>query len=236
MMIPGIMAQRRHPVPEGELPGPEQIIDFEIGNYGTVGGSANARSMFVPTQVVSGDLIVATVNHNSAVTAPAGWTLLFSGLNGGGVQSLSVYYKTAGSGDPGSNHSWTQNSTSQFVVHYSIFRGAQPLAIIDYETITGTTAAPIMAMAEATPTHQGQMLLSVVTRVMSNADVPCTANASSGWTTRSATSSPSVPIRTAVATRDAVYQTDVEGEWEITPTSGSASPGWRTAQLVIGYA
>lgn len=217
----------------GLLPLPIQTVDFVIGNYSTIGGSASSRSMFVPTSAAEGDLMVATVNHSTAVTAPSGWTFYFNGVNGSGSQQLSVYFKTATSGDPGSSHTWTMASSAQFVVHYTILRGSSPLSILSHASESGTSSDAAISMPESSPTNRGQYLIAAVTRSSANGDIPADVSISPGWDLRSAASSPSLPLRVACATREAVNETDVQGTWSFSP--GASSPGWRTIQLVIGY-
>lgn len=234
MSNPGILAQRRQggggPTP---LPGPEQTVDFIAGSYLNQTNATNSRSLVLPGSgtMVVGDLMTATVYHAGLVTAPTGWTLYLAVPGSGAF--LSVYTKTAEAGDIGANMTWTQNVSANFTVHYTVFRGAQPLSVLANATANGTTAETNLAMPETSPTRKGQYLLNVLSRLSANNAFPATLTYSAGWDVKSTTSEGSLPIRKTLAIREAVNEGDTAATLSLTPVSGS--PSWRAAQLLIGY-
>lgn len=233
MMIPGIVAQRRlggdGPTP---LPGPEQMVDFIDGSYLNQTNATSSRTLIMPASVVAGDLLIATVYHGGTLTAPGGWSL-FMEVPGGGSR-LTILTKTAVSADSGANLAWSINVSSNFTVHYTVFRGAQPLSILASAVSNGTTAETNLAMPETAPTRKGQYLVDILTRSSSGTDFPATLTYSAGWDVKSVTSETSLPIRKTLAIREAVNVGDEEATLSLTPIF--SSPNWRAAQLLIGYA
>lgn len=232
MMIPGILAQRRQGGGVTPLPGPEQTVDFVVGTYLNQTNATSSRTLVMPSSVAAGDLLIATIYHAGTVTTPAGWSLYLE-VPGGGSR-LSVFTKTAVSADSGANLAWSQTVSANFTIHYTVFRGAQPLSILANTTSSGTTAETNLAMPETAPTRKGQYLVDVLTRSSGSTDFPATLTYSAGWDVKSVTSEISAPIRKTLAIREAVNVGDEEARLSLTPIF--SSPTWRAAQLLIGYA
>lgn len=215
----------------GLLPLPSQTISFIAGSYLNQTNATNSRSIVIPGSTAIGDLMIATIYHAATITAPSGWTQYFNEAAGG--SRLSVWAKTAASGDSGASRTWTQSASANFTVHYTIVRGDSPLSIKGNATASGTSSDTSIAIPESSPTNRGQFLIAVAARTSSSADFPATAGLSAGWTTRSVTSETSLPIRLLLGTRTATSVTDVSGTFSFSP--GASSPSWRTVQLLIGY-
>jgi hypothetical protein len=107
-----------------------------------VNGSASV-SMTVPSGVAVGDLLVADVDAagTGAITAPTGWTSIFTGP---GFATYSVVlYRVATTADvAGASYTWTLGSTRKAVGRMSAYVGADTTAIGAAATTgsnTGTT-------------------------------------------------------------------------------------------------
>ncbi len=217
----------------GLFPLPEQVVTFVAGSYLNQTDTVSSRSVIIPGTTVIGDLMVATILHVGAITAPSGWTQYFNEAAGAGSIRLSVWRKTAASGDAGASRVWTQSVTSALQVHYTVVRGSNPLSILGHATSIGTTGDTSILMPECSPTNRGQFIIAACARSSGPADIPATASLSAGWSTRSVSTSSGAPIRKLLGTRVAVNLTDTQGYFSYSP--GAASPGWRAVQLLIGY-
>lgn len=217
----------------GLFPTPEQTVTFVAGNYLNQTDTTSSRSVFISGSTQVGDLMIATILHVGAITAPSGWTQYFNELAGSGSTRLSVWRKTAESGDIGVNRTWSQSVSTIFNINYTILRGSSPLSILGHATSAGTTGDTSIVMPTCSPTNRGQFLIAAAVRSSLGTDFPATAGLSAGWTTRSVTSSPSAPIRKQIGTRSAYNLTDVNGTFSYSP--GASSPAWRTIQLFVGY-
>ena len=80
---------------------------------------------------MSGDLLLAqvTVNLNTSLTAPAGWTLIRSDVNSTFVRQ-SLYYHLAGASEPAS-YSWTLSAAHGAVGTMLAYSGVDPVNPID---------------------------------------------------------------------------------------------------------
>ena len=82
--------------------GPPTTITFRSASSAS-NNAASTLALPLPAGVVSGDLLLAqvTVNLNTSLTAPAGWTLIRSDVNSTFVRQ-SLYYHLAGASEPAS--------------------------------------------------------------------------------------------------------------------------------------
>lgn len=85
----------------------------------------------IPSGVVAGDVLVASVtNNNGTITAPSGWVKL-DGLDASGTTgnawASEIYYKVAGSSEP-STYTWTNNSgVAPMIASIDAWRGVDPV-------------------------------------------------------------------------------------------------------------
>lgn len=234
MIISGILAQQALLVAGGgvtPLPGPAQTVNWVTGSYLNQTAAASSRSLLIPGSAQVGDLMIATVYHSALLSVPSGWTLYYSNTSGGPF--ISVLVKTAASGDPGSNVTWSQSASSNLTIHYTILRGDQPLSVLAHAASSGATVVTNLAVATVTPTHSGQFVITFVGRNAFNTDFPASASVSPGWTMQSVTSQASLPIRKYLATRTVENEDDEICLVTMTPDAPSLS--WKSVQLLVGY-
>lgn len=231
MMIPGILAQRRLGGGVTPLPGPAQTVTWVAGSYLNQTNAASSRTLLISSSAQVGDLMIATVYHSALLSVPSGWTLYYSNTSGGPF--ISVLVKTAASGDPGSNVTWSQSASSNLTVQYTILRGTQPLSILANAAGSGSTVVTNLAVANVTPAKAGQFVITFVGRNAFNTDFPATASVSSGWELRSVSSEGSLPIRKFIATRNVANEGDQLCLATMTPDAPTLS--WKSVQLLIGY-
>ena len=116
--------------------------------------AGSTLAMPVPAGAMSGDLLLAqvTVNLNTSLTAPAGWTLTCSDLNSNFVRQ-SLYYHLAGASEPAS-YSWTLSAAHGAVGTMLAYSGVDPVNPIDVSSGgigSGSTAltAPFLTTSVA---------------------------------------------------------------------------------------
>lgn len=112
-MIPGIVAG-------GAMGGGTPVVpNNRLSVTATAFGSAaTTHNVDMPGTVDANDLLVAhfTSAGNSAVTTPAGWTLLYSGVNGTAVRT-GWYYKIAAGTEGGTQVNFVTASSVQAAAH-----------------------------------------------------------------------------------------------------------------------
>lgn len=145
-----------------------------------------------PAGVQTGDGLFAVVMSRSAVTAPAGWTLVKAQSNTGTVtQTLSIYRKdTAATGDSSTAFVWTQASSGRMGLAYVLCRsssGTITVAATDSATNTeaaGTTNSATLPIMTASISGE-LFLLAASAEVGSDTSPGNTWTASTGATLRS---------------------------------------------------
>lgn len=86
--------------------------------------AATSRDQTIPAATEIDDLLLAFVMHRDTLTAPSGWTLVASQneTTSGVNQTLSIYSRTAVSGDAGATTTWTQATSQRMAVHIHTLR------------------------------------------------------------------------------------------------------------------
>lgn len=100
-------------------------------------------SASLPTSVATGDLVLAFVFARSALTPPAGWTLVQSVacVASGLTQTIYCYKKdTATSADAGVLYSWVQATSNRMGVTYAVMRGSGGRSVRIYSTAVATVS------------------------------------------------------------------------------------------------
>lgn len=150
-----------------------EATDSGFSSISYVGGNtvsyviATSQIVTNPT-IVANDLLIAWVMHRDTLTPPAGWTLVRSiaFTNATLTQYLSVYKKTAVSGDSGASVTWTQATSQCMAVHVQAFRHAAIADVLSYtERVESNSSSPeTVDFATITPTIAGQMIVSGVSQ------------------------------------------------------------------------
>lgn len=133
-----------------------------------------ARAM--PDAIETGDLLYAALMHRSAVTPPAGWTLVTSQACTAGIitQTLSIFRKTTvAPADSGVSVTFTQSASDRMGLAYFAVRGTPSTtpayvaasAVAVNDVATNTVTAPIVTAA--TP----ELMVMVAASINATADV-----------------------------------------------------------------
>ncbi len=116
---------------------------------------------YAPADLADDDLLLAFIGHRSALTPPAGWTLVdatASFTNGSITQTLSVYSKDAVlATDSESEIIWNQAADEAITFVYAAFRDAGALTTSD--TTVDSTATYQITPPTVSGTGTGQMLV-----------------------------------------------------------------------------
>lgn len=89
-----------------------QCVGYMTSAYAATG---TTRAVTIPAAVQPGDLLVVGVMHRSAMSPPAGWTLVGTATDAGNNQFHSVFSKVAVGGDAGSNVTFTQAASGRML-------------------------------------------------------------------------------------------------------------------------
>jgi len=121
-------------------------------------------SVATPSGVAAGDVLVAAVAvrpHTVSVTPPSGWTLVRRLDNSGGAgNSLLVYTRVAGTGEPAS-HGWTFSTTTGMVSGIVAFRFVDTSSIVAIENGQTTASSVSHATPSVTTPVANTMLVTV---------------------------------------------------------------------------
>ena len=157
-------------------------------SYTPSGTTINAPA--APAGVVSGDGLFAIVMSRSALTPPAGWSLVKSQSNtGASTQTVSIFKRdTAAPADSGASFTWTQAASGRMGLGYLLARstsGALGVLGTDSASNTGTAAATqSVTLPVMTASGNGELfLLAAASELGSDAGTD-TWVASSGATIR----------------------------------------------------
>ena len=124
--------------------------------------TATALQLTVPVNTAAGDLLVAqlTVDNAPTVTAPTGWTQLFSPLRPNGA-SVFAYYRMATAGDAGSTATFTSSVAAKWSGGLARYTGVNPATPLDSSVKTavsgGATSVTVPAVTTST---SGAMLIT----------------------------------------------------------------------------
>jgi hypothetical protein len=143
-------------------------VSFIAGTTATFVASGTTISQNLPASILDDDDIFAYVFGRSALTPPAGWTLVdsqaFTAVGGTLTQTLYVYRKnTVLSTDSSTSVTWTQASSGRMGVFYHHYRvGVGPLIVVGTpgkNALNSTTVSTITSAALAS--GREQLLVSV---------------------------------------------------------------------------
>lgn len=92
---------------------------------------ATSQNVNIPTQAQVGDLLLAWVMHRSNLTPPSGWVLVRNETcsAAGTRHDLSLYLRTAITGDGGASTTWGQEASTRLAVHIQVFRRGSIAAV-----------------------------------------------------------------------------------------------------------
>lgn len=188
------------------------------GVSGTISFFASSESSYIdsgtsitspstPFGIENGDGIYAFVFARSALTPPAGWTLVDSQVNVGSVtQTLYVYKKdTVTTGDASTSFNWQQDSSGRMGLAYVVVRSSTGI-IVDAETDSAETDAPSGTSWDATvpiltATEDGEMFLLAATAELASASAN-TWTPPSGSTLRAGNNQPNNRLAAATQSRN----------------------------------
>jgi len=119
-----------------------------------------------PAGTVQNDVMIASIGvrpNTATVTPPAGWTLVRRIDNSAGApNSLVVYYRVAGAGEPAS-YSWTFSTSTGSAGGILSFSGVNTATPIDVENGQATPVAPTHSTPSVTTTVPNAMLVASFT-------------------------------------------------------------------------
>lgn len=122
-----------------------QSVSF-VGATGTsyVSSGTTINAPAAPAGVVSGDGLFAIVMSRSALTPPAGWTLVKSQSNTGtNTQTVSIFKRDAAApADSGASFTWTQAASGRMGLAYILARSTSgALGVLGTDSASNTGAA-----------------------------------------------------------------------------------------------
>jgi hypothetical protein len=152
--------------------GPDSVYDTlteaNTGDAGSITYRANASAqsqgsltITKPTGTVQDDVMVANiyvVGTNPTITAPSGWTLILSTLDGTTAR-LSTYYKVAGASEPAS-YQWTFSGASMTEGGIITFYGVITTSPIDVYDGQANAASTSYTAPSVTTTVGNAMLVA----------------------------------------------------------------------------
>ena len=122
----------------------------------TATGGATSLTINKPTGVVDNDVMVAAleVSYDTAITAPAGWTLVRNDYqnDGAGVNEfrLAIYYKTASS--EGASYTWTFGVSQRASGGIVAYLGVNTLTPVDVEAVQANASSVSVTAPSITTT------------------------------------------------------------------------------------
>lgn len=158
---------------------------ISIAQSGTTYTTAASTSQTIPAATVVGDLLLAFVMHRSALTTPAGWTLVDSQANPTGPydHTLSIISRTAQGGDAGASLAVTQASSTVIGIHIITLRHLNGGTCEVKTALTAKTATDgetsTFAAAVATANAAGQ--LGIIAMSWDLASSPTTVTPPANW-------------------------------------------------------
>jgi hypothetical protein len=126
---------------------------------------ASALDLDVPTPAgaAEGDVLVAAIAvrpDTATITVPSGWTLVRRMDNGGGApNSLAVYRRVAGAGEP-ATHRWSFSTSTGSAGAILAFRGADQSAPVDVDAGASTASSTAHTAPSVTTTVARTMLVT----------------------------------------------------------------------------
>lgn len=179
-MIPGAVSQQML-IQGGEPPEPTGPMFTHQNSSYAVAGSGTSQTITMPTSSEAiGDLGVLWFMSRSAVSTPAGWTLITSiSVTASGVtQYHYLYSKVLVSGDIGTTFSITQatsNRMSYVFSHYRKTRSGTPTIRLAATGSNAAMSSAAMTVQPITPDKLDQQVIVAISRVnagVENVTVP----------------------------------------------------------------
>lgn len=224
-MIPGIAAGQMRVA----IGGPVSFIEASSTVYDT----AASQNQTIPAGAVAGDLLLVFVMHRSALTAPAGWTLVASQscVYDTATQWMSIYKKTALSDDAGTSTTWNQAASGFIAVHMHVYRKSGGCNVVDYDfyAISGGSSLSA-AYAVSTATANDQIGVMAGTAIFVTAGSPSMSASFGSRTTPSSVSNNRMCV--AYAGRNAGQQT--VGSFARGGTVFAGLEAWALVSVIVG--
>lgn len=112
------LSARRVATNEWDISGDSGRRGYILFAGGPLFSTGTSQMLEIPATVVAGDAMTVIVTHGSALTVPAGWTLVGAQTDSPPYQS--TYWRAASSSDAGSNIAWAQADASDLAVQLII--------------------------------------------------------------------------------------------------------------------
>lgn len=187
----------------------------------------------IAADALAGDLLIAVVMHRSALTTPAGWSVVQMQTTVGAsvTQYLTVLQRTAVPGDEGDAVNFVQASSGRMNVKLMDFRRDGGLSILDDSGVhTDEATSNSITLATVTITAENQRVLTFATSVQAVAAGNVTWTMSTGWTFLAPDSA--VALRTVAAYRG--YAAGVTSAGTATKDGTLAVNGLASITLLLG--
>ena len=225
-MIIGMMAAQVQLAP---VAGPVSFLAASSTVYET----ATSQNQAIPASAAAGDLILAFVMHRSALTAPAGWTLVASQacVYDTITHTMSVYKRVALSGDAGVSTTWTQAVSGFIAVHMHVYRKSGGCDVVDFDSYAiGGGSTLSAAYAVSTATADKQMAAVAGTSIFMAAGSPSIIVSSGSQTTPVSTANNRLCVTTL--SRNAGQQTT--GNFTRGGTVLTGLEAWALVSVIVG--
>lgn len=203
-------------------------------NDQTYQASGTSIPTTIPATAAVDDLLLAWVMSRSALTAPAGWTLVDTATaiyNGTTNHMLSVYKKVCTSGDIGAAVAWTQAASNRGSALIQVYRGTNIVVAGSAVATLDTTTSFSISVAPITMTAANQIIAHGYTTYLGNTGtIPYDGIPPSG--TRSS-------VRKVADNRLAVAQLKqnngytLNGNWECNAAGIPTNNGQATVSVLI---
>ncbi|HET6561886.1 MAG TPA: PKD domain-containing protein [Marmoricola sp.] len=144
-----------------EAPPASQSIAFRAGANRT--GNVSRPSVTIPSSVVAGDTMVLylSINRSTAVTNPAGWTVVGSRNGDRDQLQTRVWTKVATEADAGSVIRTPLGATAKYALSVAAYSGVDPSApVAGVASSSETTSRAAHTTPEVTGEEPGSWLLS----------------------------------------------------------------------------
>lgn len=205
--------------------------------------TVTTQNVAVPASAAVDDLLIAAVMHRAALSSvPSGWTLVDSVSfqdSTAQVQYVSIYSKTAVSGDLGASTAWTQSSAVRMAVQLLAARktsGSGTPAVVGTpaKSSVSNTGNQTYTLPVVTATAAGQLAVGVVSTVVAASASPNTLTFSGSWAQSSPTSSTDTAnqIRLGVAAMALASSGNVTSG-AATGNFASSTNGWGAITLLL---
>jgi hypothetical protein len=186
---------------------------------------ATSQNVSIPAAAQTGDLLLAWVMHRDNLTPPSGWTLVRNETCANSTltrHDLSLYSRTALSGDPGASTTWTQATSQRLAVHIQAYRGTASPTVASHDGSAASNILTAAAVPYASITaNAGQLVVHGASQVLSaSTTINTTVTASAGALTTPASD---LNLRMFVAYRIAPATGAQTGQFNTNVTDGTSN-------------